>query len=94
MFQMGATRVNAATTRFSEISPRGLLSSLDHLQWEHVYGGYRWSKVELVDTWYCPGDTSRRAYCPKPTGVKTRGPASTLDKRGGWLPYDRQPVIP
>lgn len=68
------------------------LSSVDHLQWEHLYGGYRWTKVELVDTWYCPGDTSRRAYCPKPKGIETRGPASTLDKR--VLPYNRQPVIP
>jgi hypothetical protein len=86
--------------KVTEFDPRGrvlrsrlVLSVLDHLQWEHVHASYRWAKVELVDTWYCPGDTSRRTFCKKPRGVKTRGPASTLDKRG-TLPYERQPVIP
>lgn len=69
------------------------LSTLDHVQWEHVYSSYRSAKVELIDTWYCPGDTSRRAYCPKPKNVKTRGPASTIGNRVD-LPYNRQPVIP
>jgi len=41
-------------------------SSLDPSQYEHYHGMYRWTKVELIDTWYCPGDTSRKKYCPKP----------------------------
>ena len=72
---------------------RETLSSLDHLQWEHIYSSYAMTKVELLDTWYCPGDTSRRGYCPKPKGVRTRGPASTLEKRGA-IPFERLPVIP
>ncbi len=69
------------------------LSSLDHVQWEHIHNGYGTAKVEFLDTWYCPGDTSRRHYCPKPKNVKTRGPASTLEKRNA-IPFNRQPVIP
>lgn len=70
-----------------------VLSTLDHLQYEHYHGGYRVLRAELVDTWYCPGDTSRHVFCPKPTSAPTRGPASTEPKRG-QLPFERQPVIP
>ncbi len=70
-----------------------VLSSLDQLQYEHYHGGYRTMKVELVDTWYCPGDTSRRAYCDKPKIAQTRGPASADPKALG-IPYNRQPIIP
>ena len=43
-----------------------VLSNLDPYQYAHYHGGYGVSKVELVDTWYCPGDTSRKEYCKKP----------------------------
>lgn len=46
---------------------KDVLSTLDPLQYEHYRGGYRSQKVELVDTWYCPGDTSRRRHCKKPS---------------------------
>lgn len=69
-----------------------VLSSLDHVQYEHYHGGYRWDRVELVDTWYCPGDTSRRRFCPKPK-VKDRLPAALRDTRVP-IPYTRQPIIP
>ncbi len=67
-------------------------SSLDPYQYEHYHGGYRWTKVELVDTWYCPGDTSRNAFCRKPK-TKDRFLASGEEKRAP-IPYSRQPVIP
>ncbi|MBY0370939.1 hypothetical protein K2X33_09650 [bacterium] len=70
-----------------------VLSTLDHLQYEHYYGGFRTLQVELEDTWYCPGDTSRRKPCLPPKTEAKRGVASTEPKRGG-LSYSRQPVIP
>lgn len=68
-----------------------VVSSLDHLQYGSYHDLYGRAQVELVDTWYCPGDTSYRRYCPKPKDWPTRGPASTEPKR---LPITRQPVIP
>ena len=70
-----------------------VLSTLDHLQYEHYHGGYRWSRVELVNTWYCPGDTSRRQFCVEPK-VKDRVPASLERGKRVGIPYNRQPVIP
>ncbi len=90
VYQLLVTEYNPAGR---ELFTRLELSTLDHTQWEFVHASYRSARVRLVDTWYCPGDTSRRSYCPKPKGVKTRGPASTLDTRVG-LPIGRQPVIP
>jgi len=90
VYQLLVTEYNPAGR---ELFSRLELSTLDHIQWEHVHSSYRSARVRLIDTWYCPGDTSRRPYCAKPKGVKTRGPASTLDTRVG-LPYNRQPVIP
>ena len=75
--------------------PRVILSTLDYLQYEHYHGGYRRMHVQMLDTWYCPGDTRNfRPYCPKPRVVE-RAPSSLRNdpKRVG-LPYNRQPVIP
>ncbi len=74
-----------------------VMSTLDPFQYEHYYAGYRWMKVSLKDTWYCPGDTSHfRKYCPRPR-IVDRGTAS-LDHPKlpelSVLPYNRQPVIP
>lgn len=70
-----------------------VLSTLDHLQYEHYHGGYRWAHVELVDTWYCPGDTSRRHYCDPPK-QRNRVPASLEREKRIEIPYNHQPVIP
>ncbi len=36
---------------FGKVKKREVvLSTLDHLQYEHYHGGYRWTRVELVDT--------------------------------------------
>ncbi len=70
-----------------------ITTTLDPWQYEHYYGGYRWMTIKMVDTWYCPGDTSRRAYCEKPL-VKSRAPASNVPGQRVELPYNRQPVIP
>lgn len=70
-------------------------STLDAVQYEHYAGGYRNVRAEMLDTWYCPGDTSRRKLCVKqvPPTRPNRGPASNDAKRGD-LPYNLQPVIP
>jgi hypothetical protein len=71
-----------------------VMSTLDYLQYEHYYGGYGRMKVSLVDTWYCPGDTSRwREYCPKPYWTD-RFPASLDHPKRTAVPYNLQPVIP
>ncbi len=70
-----------------------VLSTLDYLQYEHYYGGYRWTRVEMISTWYCPGDTSRRAFCEEPK-IKQRVPASLERGTRVDLPYNLQPVIP
>jgi len=75
-----------------------VLSSLDHFQYEHYYGGYRWMKVQLLDTWYCSGDTAHRRYCDRPKEPPLsadRVPSSVYDHPSRvQLPYSRQPVIP
>ena len=63
-----------------------VLSTMDHYQYFLFHGGSARVKVELVDHWFCPGDTSRRKYCDKPKPAGERAPAS--------LPLNRQPVIP
>ena|SRR3989338_8957993 len=70
-----------------------VLTTLDHLQYEHYYGGFRWTRVDMVDTWYCPGDTSRRKFCDPPK-ERDRVPASLERGKRIELPYNRQPVIP
>jgi hypothetical protein len=74
-----------------------VLSTMDHIQYEHYYGGYRWDKVELLDTWYCPGDTSGKKICDKPAEprpLNERTPASMERPKRVPLPANRQPVIP
>ena len=71
-----------------------VLSILDRLQYEHYYSGYRWSRVTMDDTWYCPGDTgNHREYCPRPK-EPVRGPASLAHESRVPLPLNRQPIIP
>ena len=72
-----------------------VLATLDPNQYWAYHNLRRRATVKLKDTWYCPGDTSRRDYCKKPKSKKvpTRGPASTTEKRVG-LPRNLQPVIP
>lgn len=71
-------------------------STLDHLQYEHYHSGYGRMEVKLIDTWYCPGDTSRRKLCKKPKEKKIpRDIASAYDKeKRTAIPLNRQPIIP
>ena len=71
-----------------------VLSALDPVQYESFHGGPGVMKVELLDTWYCPGDTSRKNYCKKPKGAAERAPASLDHPKRNKLPYNLQPVIP
>jgi hypothetical protein len=68
-----------------------VLSTMDGVQYELYHGGTAVVRVQMLDTWYCPGDTSRHSYCPKPRAAPSRGPASTDPKR---LPLNRQPILP
>ena len=44
-----------------------VLSNLDPFQYGAFYGFSASDTVQLLDTWFCPGDTSNeRPYCPKP----------------------------
>ncbi len=70
-----------------------VLTTLDPLQYAAFQGGDGRMKVRMQDTWYCPGDTSRRSFCPKPK-VQQRQPASLQHDSRAPLPYQRQPVIP
>ena len=70
------------------------MSTLDSYQYEHLNGGYRWTRVEMLDTWYCPGDTSHKKYCKKPKELRPRQPASLEHPKRSPLPYNLQPVIP
>lgn len=70
-----------------------VLTTLDPLQYAAFQGGDGRMKVRMQDTWYCPGDTSRRSYCAKPK-VRQRTPASMQHDSRVPLPYNRQPVIP
>jgi hypothetical protein len=67
-------------------------TNLDPYQWPDYHAEYLRARVRLLDTWYCPGDTSRHHLCPRPK-VNDRTPASTYPSRNR-LPYNLQPVIP
>lgn len=76
---------------------KNVTTTLDHLQYEHYHSGYGRMKVELLDTWYCPGDTARKKLCKKPKERKPppRDIASAYDKeKRAPLDYNRQPIIP
>lgn len=90
---------NGSVNRVSTV-----LTTLDQLQYEHYHGGFGRFKTALVDTWYCPGDTSHyRKYCssPKIKPLKANGIVSQKQKNSSEpqkkeleIPYNRQPVIP
>ncbi|MBI3296201.1 MAG: hypothetical protein HYZ71_15860 [Deltaproteobacteria bacterium] len=92
-FRVYLLRVTQYDSFGNFVKHQSVMSTLDHLQYEHYHGGYRWSKVELIDTWYCPGDTAHRKLCDRPK-VKDRVPASLERDKRTYLPYNRQPIIP
>ena len=72
-----------------------VLSTLDHLQYSAYGSEYGQAKVDLIDTWYCPGDTGGQKYCPKPKERNLqRGPAGLFSGKRTTIPVNRQPVIP
>ncbi len=81
--QVGKKRIN-----------RVVLTLMDPIQYESFNGGPRVMSVELLDTWYCPGDTSRKKYCKRPKEPVERAPASLDHPKRIKLPYSLQPVIP
>ncbi len=94
LYQLKVTQYDPSLKK--EVS-RIVTSSLDHLQYEHYHSGYKALKVELVDTWYCPGDTSRHKPCTKPKEKKpqARDLATAYDKpKRAPIPLNLQPVIP
>lgn len=75
--------VNAFDERNRPLKKQTVLSTLDPLQYENYHGGYGRAVIKLVDSWFCPGDTSRQGYCSKPKDRKAlREPAGlTAPKR-------------
>ncbi|NBT58417.1 hypothetical protein EBT16_06500 [bacterium] len=72
-----------------------ILTTLDPNQYEHYHSGYGRMVVKLVDTWYCPGDTSHKKFCKKPKErTLQRGLAGELSPKRENLPMNMQPVIP
>ncbi len=72
------------------------LSNLDPIQYENYHGGYGRMKIRMVDSWYCPGDTSMgRPYCKRPK-QNPRAPASFDQPKRVPLQLlpEMQPVIP
>lgn len=56
-----------------------VLTTLDPYQYENYHGGFGRMKVEMVDTWFCPGDTHSKDFCKKPKNKSLqRGPAGVL----------------
>ena len=72
---------------------REIRTNLDPYQYEHYHAGYGRMRVQMVDTWFCPGDTSFKSYCDKPK-VREMAPTSQQDPKRLQLPQNRQPVIP
>lgn len=56
-----------------------VLTTLDPYQYENYHGGFGRMKVEMIDTWFCPGDTHAKTYCKKPIEKDLqRGPAGVF----------------
>lgn len=90
LYQLKVTYLDSGTKKSRD---QTILTTLDPYQWENYYGEWSLVKVEMLDTWYCPGDTSYHRYCDKPK-VNDRVPASSTYPPRFRLPYNRQPVIP
>ncbi len=73
---------------------RVILSFMDPKQYESFHGGPAVMSVEMLDTWYCPGDTSRKKYCKKPKEAPERWPANLDPPKRTKLPRNLQPYIP
>lgn len=73
---------------------RVLLTSMDPMQYQSFHKGPLAMQVEMLDTWYCPGDTSLKKYCNKPKEPIDRGPASLDHPKRNKIPFNFQPVIP
>lgn len=71
-----------------------VLSTLDNFQYENYTGGFGRTEVKLLDSWYCPGDTSGKKFCDKPKDkLLQRGPAGLFAPKRD-LSLTRQPVVP
>ncbi|MCB0404073.1 MAG: hypothetical protein KDD51_04755 [Bdellovibrionales bacterium] len=92
VFQLKITYYDSHGVRTGQM--REVLSTLDPLQYEHYYAGFRRMEVRLKDSWYCPGDTRRREFCNRPK-VRERAPSSLRNSPNRVeLPYQWQPIIP
>ncbi len=50
---------------------RMVQTTLDPNQYPAYYSSGQ-ERVEMIGSWYCPGDTSRRDLCPKPKPQKKK----------------------
>lgn len=88
-------RVVSYNERNRPSTQTAVLTTLDPNQYQNYYSGYGRMDIKLVDTWYCPGDTSFKGYCLKPKDRRLqRGLASEFAPKRDALPFKLQPVIP
>lgn len=73
---------------------RTVLTLMDPKQYASFHGGPYVMGIEMLDTWYCAGDTSHKQYCKKPKDPVERAPASFDHPKRSKIPYNYQPVIP
>jgi len=88
-------RVVSYNERNRPSTQSAVLTTLDPNQYQNYHSGYGRMEVQLVDTWYCPGDTSFKRYCSKPKDRRLqRGLASEFAPKRDALPSNLAPVIP
>ncbi len=65
-YRVHQLKVTYAKTKVNKVRSETVLSILDHVQYQNYHGGYKIQSIQLLDHWYCPGDTSRHQFCKKP----------------------------
>jgi len=58
-------------------------STLDPQSYLSYHGGNSTLKIDLIRTWMCKGNTSRREYCESPYSQMKLKVSSTLEKSEG-----------
>lgn len=88
-------RVVSFNERNRPNTQNAVLTTLDPNQYQFYHSGFGRMEVKLVDTWYCPGDTSNKNFCKKPKDRRMqRGPAGEFAPKRDEIPSNWQPVIP
>jgi len=75
-------QVQSRTPSSTEVGPYLITSTLNPLSYQAYHGGFDSLKVDLLRTWMCYGDTSKKEYCRPPLDIATQDQEvkSTLNK--------------